>query len=239
MLRLEQVSVAYGARQALAAIDLEIRAGEFVGVCGVSGSGKSTLASILTLHQKPSSGRRLLHGEDCTQRCRREDRSRLQLVFQDPGPSFPHLWTLKEILEEARRGGVPSARREAEALLSLVQLPAQWSTRQARELSGGERRRLAIARALSVEPELLVLDESLSGLEEPLQEELLLLLEHLRQSMGLSVVLVSHEIALLRKAAERLVVLDGGRLVEDGPAEAIWKAPQAVTRRLMEASTWA
>ncbi len=238
VVELRGVGRRFGGVVALEGIDLVIRRGERVGLTGASGSGKSTLARILTLHEDGDAGERRVGGERCERggaEVWREARRRLQLVFQDPGTSFVHQWTLKEILQEALRG--EEAGRAAE-LLERVQLPQRYLGRKAGELSGGERRRLAVARALGARPDLLVLDESLSGLDGPLRNEMAELLVQLARQDGFAMVTVTHDWRLLGRVAERGIVLAGGRVVEEGPVEEVVERPQSAAGRALRAGAY-
>jgi peptide/nickel transport system ATP-binding protein len=230
IVRLQNVVQKYGDRQVLHGVDLEITAGESLGIAGQSGSGKSTMARLLTLHEDPVSGMRTVLGqamERPTWEERRIARRQLQLVIQDPANAFAPGWTVRQILAEA--GCVAP-----EGVLEKVHLPVDVLKRTSRELSGGEKRRLAIARALAVEPKLLVLDETLSGQDGLLRSELI---EMLRGIGGITLVTVSHDLRLLGKLCERIAVMQEGKLVEIGRAEQVLRRPQAaITGKLLDAA---
>ncbi len=239
LIELRRVRFRHGAREILRDIDLAIERGEFIGICGVSGSGKSTLARLLTLHADPGFGERLLDGRDVSRKYGRNERRRLQLVFQDPGASLARQWTVRRILEEAARAGAVREGLDAAALLETVRMPREFLERRAGELSGGQRRRIALARAFSARPDLLVLDESFSGLDFGLQDELLTLLDTWRRERNLAVALISHEPRLIERAATRMLVIEEGRIVEQGRTAAIFANPQHnATRAMIEAERW-
>jgi peptide/nickel transport system ATP-binding protein len=154
----------------------------------------------------------------------------LQLVPQDPGPSFvPHWPTWRVVAESALIDGVDpaEARARASAALEQVGLGEPQLQRTPLQLSGGERRRVAIARAILADSRLLVFDESFSGLDGPRQREMLQLLQALRRRRGLTLVTISHDLRLLRRIAERVLILENGRIVEDGPVDRVLAAPHS------------
>lgn len=237
LLTLRAVSHRFGATLALRRIDLEILPGERLGIAGPSGSGKSTLARLLTFHLKPQEGERQVAAGSSTVG---SPRRRFQLVFQDPGRSFVHHWKVWEVAAEtAAIDGMDASGRQdlAKMLFERVRLSPSLADRHPLELSGGERRRLAIARALGAKPDMLVLDESLSGLDGPLQRDLTDMLRAVCTVTPLALVTVSHDLRLLSHVADRIVVLDEGALVEDTPVAGFLEAPSsAMGRRLLAAT---
>jgi peptide/nickel transport system ATP-binding protein len=231
LIALEQVSFRYGDRTVLRDLTLSVTPGERLGIAGPSASGKSTLARLLTRHLEPTSG--VVHTPAGL------SVASLQLVFQDPGLTFAPQWQVWQIAAEAAAIAGRSVREQEElatALLERVCLPARVATCYPLELSGGERRRLAIARALGASPAMLVLDESLSGLDPLVQRDLLNLLAAIQRDMPLALVIVSHDLRLLRRAVTRIALLDAGHLVEDQPAAELFAQPMsAVGRRLLAA----
>jgi ABC-type glutathione transport system ATPase component len=212
-------------RAVLQDLSLQLFPGEFLAVAGESGSGKSTLVRVLARHLPLESGELLVHTE----------RHRLQLVFQDPYASLDPRQRAGAALEEVLR--VHRLERSAAELLAEVGLAPEFAARFPHELSGGERQRLAIARALAVEPLGLLLDEPVSALDPSHRAQVLNLLLDLRQRRGLGCLLVTHDLALVRALADRLAVLEDGRLVECGAAETVLARPATnATRRLVEAS---
>lgn len=243
VVELRAVTCRYGAVAALEETSLAIQAGERLGIAGPSGAGKSTLARVLTLHTIPSRGEVRIDGV-CSSTLggepQRLARRRFQLVFQDPGPSFVHHWKVWRIVAEAAaiEGlGLTQQKDLALGLLDRVRLPRAFADRFPLELSGGERRRVAIARALAASPVLLALDESLSGLDGLVQDDLAQLLETIGREAKLTLVTVSHDLRLLRRLASRILILDGGRVHEDGPAQQVIAAPQSgIGQRLRDAA---
>jgi oligopeptide transport system ATP-binding protein len=231
----------------VAAVDdvtLEVHAGESLGIVGETGSGKSTLARILLNLLEPTSGVVRWRGEDVTHaRGARlaELRRARQLVFQDPGGSLNPRKTVGAAVADpfAIHGLLPEravrARRVAE-LLEQVGLEPALANRYPHELSGGMRQRVAIARAIALGPELLVADEPVSALDVSIQAQILALLRSLRRDLGLTLVLIAHDLAVVRHMCERVAVMQHGRLVEVAPVERLFAAPQAgYTRELLAA----
>lgn len=226
-----------GTVDALDGVDLTVRRGQALGVVGESGSGKSTLARILVAAERADAGRVELAGEpwsELPERHRRSRRHLVRLVPQDPLGSFDPRWDGGRILRTALRLS-GSARTPAE-LLELVRLPASALHRSPRSLSGGQRQRLAIARALAAEPAVLVLDEPVSALDVTVQASILETLADLQERTGTALVLVSHDLAVIRQVCDTVAVMHRGRIVEQGPVEQVWTHPNApFTRALLEA----
>jgi ABC-type dipeptide/oligopeptide/nickel transport system ATPase subunit len=205
VLSLVRITKRYGNLSVLNGFDLEVPAGSTTGIAGPSGAGKSTLARIMTLHEPPESGSVLLDGRPASLLARRQ----LQLVLQDPADSFHPRWPVWRIAAEAWRiaeGPKNEHRSRAAELIERVNLSQRVLDRRACELSGGERRRLALARALAAAPRLLVLDETLTGLEEELQLAMLRLLREWQARDGVALAIVSHQRSLIR-SCERVVTL--------------------------------
>ena len=230
--------------RALNGVTLAVARGETLAVVGESGCGKSTLERALVRLIEPDSGQIVFDGEDVRglsgQALRRYNR-RVQMVFQDPYGSLNPRMTVGEILAEALRVHrlVPPsglAARVAE-LLVLVRLPADAAGRLPHQFSGGQRQRVAIARALSVEPELLVADEIVSALDVSVQAQILNLLLDLQERLGLAILFVSHDLRVVRHIAHRVAVMYLGRVVELGPAEAVFGQPlHPYTQALLRAA---
>ncbi|MGQ0521659.1 MAG: ABC transporter ATP-binding protein, partial [Actinomycetota bacterium] len=231
---------------ALRDVSFRLLEGEAVGVVGASGSGKSTLARILTGHLAPDAGQVRLEGAALPTSWRgahRALRRRIQLVMQDPWDALSPRLTVEELVREPLDVGAAAGRRDragavGEALES-VGLPSSGTFLAARahELSGGQLQRIALARALVVGPKLLVADEPTTMLDASEQARLLVALRERQVESGLGLVLVSHDMALVRKVTDRVVVLDAGRVAEEGPAALVSSAPRsAAGRRLVEAS---
>jgi ABC-type dipeptide/oligopeptide/nickel transport system ATPase subunit len=220
----------HAGRQVLRDVDMVIEPGETVGITGPSGAGKSTLARLLTLHESPSDGRLEVDGEDCAtwNRARlRERRRLLQLVPPDPGLSFAARWPLWRVVAEGLLiDGCSHARARVAALEVLRKVGIEGDgSLSPLQLSGGERRRAAIARALLAQSRLLVFDESFAGLDPPRQDEIVDLLRELQAQHGLTLVTITHELRLLRRIGGRVLILDAGIAVEDGPAERVLTLP--------------
>ncbi|HLS73592.1 MAG TPA: ABC transporter ATP-binding protein [Actinomycetaceae bacterium] len=227
-----------GTVTALDDVDLVVERGQAVGVVGESGSGKSTLARMLVAAEQPDAGTVELGGAPWSQlpeRRRRPRRHLVRLVPQDPLGSFDPRWTAGKILQTSLR--VSGSDRTPAELLELVRLPATTLARRPRSLSGGQRQRLAIARALAADPAVLVLDEPVSALDVTVQAAILDLLVDLQERTGTALVLISHDLAVIRQVCETVAVMQDGRVVERGPVEEVWANPTApFTRALLEAS---
>lgn len=229
-----------GARAALNSIDLPIRAGESVGIVGESGSGKSTLAKALVGLIPISSGEIRLGGAPVDLRRSREQVRQLQMVFQDPSSSLNPRMSIGPMLEELvrfhRLASGAGAKAKARQLLDLVGLPSSAYHALPRRLSGGQRQRVGIARALAVDPAILIADESTAALDVSVQAAILNLLMHLKRELGLTLLFISHDLAVVRHISERVVVMKDGVLVEDRPAADLFAEPeQAYTRQLLAA----
>lgn len=237
-LRFENVSVRYGmGRAAMTAVDhvsLVVPEGEVLGVVGESGSGKSTLAraavGLVPLH----SGRILVDGEPIPRRGPRP----LQMVFQDPYASLDPRMTVGASICEVMPTGMTRRARTAEAarLLELVHLnPDKADARPAR-FSGGQRQRVAIARALAGRPRVLIADEITSALDVLTQGAILNLIRELQTELGLSMLFISHNLAVVRYVSSRVAVLHDGRVAEEGPTAEVLGAPRdPYTRELLAA----
>lgn len=227
--------------RALADVTLEVATGSVLAVVGESGGGKSTLARCLALLEEPTTGEVFVDGRPVSalaERDRRRLRPRLQLLFQDPASSLNPAFTVAEAVAEPLvvRGWGDSARRRARALelMGEVGLGAELADRGPLEISGGQKQRLVLARALAAEPRALLLDEALSGLDPRRQRQVVRLLRRLRERHGLTYVVVTHDLRLAARVADRVAVLERGRLVETGAADEILERPRhPATRRLV------
>jgi peptide/nickel transport system ATP-binding protein len=230
--------------RALDGVDIDILPGAAISLVGRSGSGKSTLARCLVRAEAPDTGRVFLDGEDVTGLRGRELlplRRAVQLIVQDPGRSLNPRWDMAEIVAEPLRLLEGLARAAARArsrdFLARVGLDPDRAARRPAELSGGQRQRLALARALAAGPRLLILDESLSGLDPSITALMLALLRDLRRELGLAYLLITHDMDIAACAAERIAVMEEGRVVEEGPAAGLLERPShAFTRALVAAS---
>ena len=222
-------------------VSLQVPAGRTLAIVGESGCGKSTLARLLLRLIEPDTGRIELDGQDLTAldaagllRARRH----IQMVFQDPFASLNPRMTAGDALAEPLRlhqvvpaGGVAP---RVKTLLDLVGLPAEAVRRYPHEFSGGQRQRLAIARALAAGPKVMVCDEPVSALDVSIQAQILRLLGDLQRELGLAYVFISHDLAVVRQVADEVAVMYLGRLVETGPAARVFEAPRhPYTRALL------
>ena len=224
-------------------VSFSLGRGEALGIVGESGSGKTTLIKMVTRLLDADEGQILLEGQDithCAGRELRRVRRQMQLVFQTPQDSFDPRQTLgRGILEGMVNNGVP--RREAverlPALLERCGLPADYACRYPHQVSGGECQRAAIARAVAVEPELLICDEATSALDVTVQAQVMALLERLRRERGMAFLFICHDLALVQRFCSRMLVLHQGQVVEEGtPDEVILRPQNEWTRRLVEAA---
>ncbi|WP_102224581.1 ABC transporter ATP-binding protein [Acidimangrovimonas sediminis] len=236
-----------GARRdvwALAGVDLAIAPGETVGVVGESGCGKSTLGRLILGLDRPSRGTVTFEGRDLAEirgGARRALRKKMQLVFQDPfGSLDPRRAVGAQIADGLRNHHVvPAAEtgREVARLLELVGLDAGAAARRPHEFSGGQRQRIAVARALAPRPDFIVADEPVSALDVSIQAQIVNLLADLRADLNLAMLFISHDLHVVRHLSSRLIVMYLGRVVEEGPAAAIFAAPRhPYTAALMAAT---
>jgi len=249
LLAVESVDVTLGrgwrANQVLSGVDLDVWSGEIVGLVGETGSGKTTLARTVVGLVNPKQGRIILDGVPISalrRGARRAERRRghVQLVFQDPLRSLDPDLTVTEIVAEglrirgeADRGEI---RRRVTGALEKVGLDATLLERTPGQISGGQRQRVSIARALAVEPRLLICDEPVSALDASTRNYILRLLDELRTSLGLAIVIISHDLSSLSGIADRVVVLYRGRVIENGPADQVFATPRHPYTALLMAS---
>ena len=237
------VSLSRTAPPVLAELTLEVAQGETLAVLGASGTGKTTLARTLAGLRHPDTGRVTFRGVDVRHlgaRTHRALRCDLQMIFQDPYSSLDPRQTIGQALAEpllARIQDSASRTLRIENILHALALPADTQARRPHEFSGGQRQRIAIARALVGEPALVIADEAVSALDASVQARVLNILLEQQRRTGLALVFISHDMAVVRHMAHRVIVLDKGHIVEDGPTEKVFTAPQAVaTRRLLQAA---
>ncbi|MGW9022263.1 ABC transporter ATP-binding protein [Leucobacter chromiiresistens] len=228
-------------------VSFNIGAGEAVALVGESGSGKSTIARILVGLERADSGGATIEGLDCLTpargRAARLRRARaVQMVFQDPNGSLDRRLTIGEMLERTirlhgRTSTAAASRAEALRLLDQVRLSERHAAAKPHELSGGQRQRAAIARALAVEPKLVVLDEAVSALDVSVQAQVLDLLVEIQRDSGVGYLFVSHDLAVVQQLCQRTLVLFRGAIVEAGATQRILANPQHPYTQLLIAST--
>lgn len=240
LLEVDGLRVRYGAFEAVKGVSFTLGAGEILGIVGESGSGKSTIAKALIGLEKPSGGRIVNRA------------SSVQMVFQDAvgslNPRMTIRQTLAEVLKLRGKRGFSGARPSGpihagdasvspiERLLDLVGLSPAVLDQYPRELSGGQCQRVSVARALACSPQLLIADEPVSALDVSVQARVLNLLRDLRRELGLSILLVAHDLAVVKNVCDRICVMEKGVFVDAGAAAAVFESPvSAYTKRLLAA----
>lgn len=243
----EELTVRYGVGHrvltAVDAVSLSVPAGQVLGLVGESGSGKSTVARAIVGLVPVGGGEVRLDGADFTHARgarRRELRRRVQMVFQDPNTSLNPRMTVGATLGEAvgARGRIGRRERtdEVARLLDLVALDARHAHRLPRELSGGQRQRVAIARALAVRPEVLIADEITSALDASVQGAILNLVRDIQRRLSLTVLFISHNLAVVRYVSDTVAVMSAGQIVEHADTDALITRPKhPYTRALLDA----
>jgi len=255
LVQAERLEVAYGAGRSLLrgarpgvrvlhGVDFAVGRGEIVGIVGESGSGKTTLGRALLGLVPPSAGAVRFDGTDLaslSDEALRRLRRRMQMIFQDPMSSLNPRHTIRRILVEPilLHGLEPdraAAERRVRRTLDRVGLPATALDRNPHALSGGQRQRVGIARAVVLEPDFVLADEVVSGLDVSTQAQVLDLLFSLSREMGLAIGFISHDLSVIRAFCDRVVVMREGRIVEEGACESVFAAPRdSYTRMLMDA----
>ena len=225
---------------AIDGVTLDLRAGETLGLVGESGCGKSTLGRTLVGLYTASGGSISLNGKKVTAERTLDERRSVQMVFQDPFSSLNPRLTVGEVLREAIsfHNLVPKEKVEARSLelLALVGLPMEALKSYPREFSGGQRQRIGIARALALEPKVLIADEVVSALDVSVQASVVNLLMDLKRDLGLTMLFISHNIAVVRQVSDRIAVMYLGRIVEVGPTEEVFNNPSHPYTKLLLSS---
>jgi len=237
-------SGALASKQEFRAVDevsFVLHRGETVGIVGESGSGKSSIARMLLRLNTPTSGRALFAGEDIFElegKALNSFRRRVQMVFQDPFGSMNPRMNVRQIISEPwaiHKDILPRARwsERVVELLELVGLKAEHVDRYPHQFSGGQRQRIAIARALASEPELIVCDEAVSALDVSIQMQVIELLADLQRTLGLSYIFITHDLPIVRAIADRILVMQRGKVVEENDAVSLFSSPKHDYTRLL------
>ena len=203
--------------KAVDGVSLDLRRGETLGVVGESGSGKTTLARVVAGLQKATGGTVRLNG-------------RVAMVFQDPLGSLNPRFTVRATLDEATRGG------DVVGLLEMVGLDASALDKYPHEFSGGQRQRICLARAVAAHPSILICDEAVSALDLSIRAQILALLDDLRRKLSLSILFITHDLGVVQHVADRVVVMQFGHMIEEGPCGQVLRAPREDYTRFLMAS---
>ena len=240
VVRLDGVHKSFGDNEVLRGIDLEVRSGEVLTIIGPSGSGKSTLLRCVNLLEPVNAGRIYFEGEEITRKGTDVSavRQRIGMVFQQFN-LFPHLTVMDNLTLAARRirrRPRPESEQRARALLERVGL-TEKAGQHPHQLSGGQQQRVAIARALMMDPHVMLFDEVTSALDPELVGEVLIVMRDLTRDMGMTMLVVTHEMQFAREVGDRLVFMDEGRIVEQGvPADVLDRPQEERTRRFLRRS---
>ncbi len=228
---------------ALDRINLRLFPSQSLGVVGESGCGKSTLAKCLVMLERPDSGSIRLSGMEVTNKSGAELRSirgRIQMVFQDPFSSLNPRMTVRDAILEAavehRAADLGTEKFFVSRLLEMIGIPEALADERPNRMSGGQRQRVALARAMAVQPDVLVADEIVSALDVSIQAQILNLLSNIRREFALSVVFISHDLAVVAQSTDRIAVMYLGKIVEEGPTSEIFRHPRHPYTRALLAS---
>jgi len=229
ILHIQNVSKSFGNLRAVDGASVSLAPGEHLAIIGESGCGKTTLAKMMMGLIKPDTG------------SIKAEAHSLQMVFQDPYQSLDPLWNVREILKEAlwRERALSAAQfqEKLEKILLAVGLTPQILERFPHEFSGGERQRIAIARALLASPKILVLDEAVSALDTLVQKQIIDLLKKLRQEFNLTTIFISHNLRLVRHFSDKIIVMYQGKIIEEGQVQAVLQSPShPYTQQLLQAA---
>ena len=242
LIEVSDLHVRYGDYEAVKGVSFSLGKGEILGIVGESGSGKSTIAKTLMGLENPSSGRIQVkvgdEGEqrtDSTVRLKTSPSPNIQMIFQDSVGSLNPRMTVRQTLSEVLKIK-QSNNRTIEQLLDFVGLSQAVLDQYPREMSGGQCQRVSIARALACEPEVLIADEPVSALDVSVQARILNLLRDLRRDLGLSILLIAHDLAVVKNVCDRICVMEHGLFVDAGDADEVFDRPtSAYTKRLLSA----
>ena len=229
---------------AVRGVNMRIERGQTLGIVGESGCGKSTTANVMCGLQMPTKGQVFFNGKEVTKRsaaARREIGRVVSVVFQDPATALnPRMHVADQLADPLRVHGIgdeASRARRVHELISLVGLPSSALDALPGQLSGGQRQRVAIARALSIGPDAIIADEPTSALDVSVRAQILNLLTDLKRELGLAMVFISHDIQTVRYVSDRIAVMNGGKVVEEGPAAQLLADPEdPYTRKLLGAA---
>ncbi len=229
VLQIQNVSKSFGNLRAVEDVSIALDQGDNLAIIGESGCGKTTLAKMIMGLAKPDTG--FIKAQYYS----------VQMVFQDPNQSLDPLWNVWGILKEAlwRKGALPpqDIQKRIEQMLVAVGLSPQVLQRFPHEFSGGERQRIAIARALLADPQVLVLDEAVSALDTLVQKQIIDLLKKLKQDFNLTYIFISHNLRLVRNFSDKIVVMYQGKIVEEGRTQSVLSAPaHPYTQQLLQAA---